>query len=537
MSDIIGTVISDQETPTFETVRIKLKTGKDVKPGSLIRIPVNRDERTVLVARIRSAYENNPNERAEDINVRDTLGIRANYPGEDDSTTIYRVAEADLLEEIFDADGRSDNQATDLTQNSVQQGQVHLRAPQSLPNSGAPAFEANPAEITFVLGLKESAEDGLHVGSTVSGRSTTVVLKKDAIQRHMFICGTTGSGKSYAMGVIAEELMKHRLPVVFLDTQDEYSSFVRQKGGSVVVPGRDFTIRVSSLTESELLDLLPAAMRKSDLQSDIVAKAFGELQSQLQSDGVAKFTTQDLLDKIADVAPSLVAKPGEVARVIDTTQRRTQSLMSDPIFGAGIQKADWRKYMYPCMAINCKSLTNNQLQTIATAVLRELQNLRLKNHIPPYVMVIDEAHLFVPQDSGSPCKQIIREGVRIGRHHGICLVLMTQSPVDIDKSVIRQCNTRLVFALEPDQLDAIRGVKADAAEEMLRALPKMPRGTCLLSGTYESVKHTIPVKIRERTTKDSEGGKTPDIFEEMETHWIEEIKKLKTPKARTQQTG
>ncbi len=76
---------------------------------------------------------------------------------------------------------------------------------------------------------------------------------------------------------------------------------------------------------------------------------------------------------------------------------------------------------------------------------------------PPYVAVVDEAHLFVPQGEGSPCKQIIREGVRIGRHHGICMVLMTQSPIDIDRSIIRQCNTRLVFALEPDQLDAIRG--------------------------------------------------------------------------------
>jgi DNA helicase HerA-like ATPase len=104
---------------------------------------------------------------------------------------------------------------------------------------------------------------------------------------------------------------------------------------------------------------------------------------------------------------------------------------------------------------------------------------------------------------------------------------MTQSPVDIDKRAIRQCNTRLVFALEPDQLDAIRGVKADASEELLRALPKMPQGTCLLSGTYESVKHTIPVKIRERQTENSEGGKTPDIFKEMTSKWIPEIEKLK----------
>jgi type IV secretory pathway VirB4 component len=88
------------------------------------------------------------------------------------------------------------------------------------------------------------------------------MLKRESIQRHVFICGTTGSGKSYAMGVLAEELLKHGLPVIFLDTQDEYSQFVKQHGGTVVEPGKNFTIRISSLTESELLDLLPEAMKK-----------------------------------------------------------------------------------------------------------------------------------------------------------------------------------------------------------------------------------------------------------------------------------
>jgi hypothetical protein len=114
------------------------------------------------------------------------------------------------------------------------------------------------------------------------------------------------------MGVLAEELLKHGLPVIFLDTQDEYSQFVKQHGGTVVEPGKNFTIRISSLTESELLDLLPEAMKKSALQSDIVAKAFGELQVQRQNDEIAKFNLDDLLVKIAEVAPALVANKGEI---------------------------------------------------------------------------------------------------------------------------------------------------------------------------------------------------------------------------------
>lgn len=497
----IGTVISDETTPTFELVRIKLKHGCDAKPGTLIRIPVSRNgTATTLIGRVKAAYEHNPNESPDNINVRDSLHISANYPQEEDSTIIYRLIEADLIEEL------------------LPQG---TQAPQTLPQSGTEVYAASEAETVQALGLIQEQQKGLHIGTTASGRRTDIVLKRDAIQRHIFICGTTGSGKSYAMGVMGEEIIKQGIPIVFIDTQDEYSAFVKAHDGSVRQPGEDFNIRISALSEAELLDLLPSAT--TPLQKNIVARAFGELQSELASENIAKFTLDSLLKRIDTVGPILTRDTSSV----DLAKRRTQSLARNPIFGDGIGPEDWRKTMYPCLALNCKYLVGWQLQSVATAVLRELQTLRRHRHIPPYVAVIDEAHLFVPEGESSPCKQIIREGVRIGRHYGISMVLMTQSPVDIDKRAIRQCNTRLVFALEPDQLVAIQGVKADASEEMLRALPKMPRGTCLLSGTYESVRHTIPVSIRPRTKDNTEGGNTPDIFAEMASEWLPKFEELR----------
>ncbi len=506
----IGTVVSDSDTPTFEIVRIKLKANQDVRPGTLLRIPTFRNqEATELIGRIRSAYEHNPNESAQDINVRDSLGLSPNYPKEEDSTTIFRQIEVDLIEEIYTIEG------------GKKKGEKDIRSPQTLPNSGAEVFLASDEEIIASLGLAKSGEKGLNIGRTVGGKQTEILLKRESIQRHMFICGTTGSGKSYSLKVIAEELHKQGLPIIFIDTQDEYSGFVEKLDGKVLTPGKDFNIRISSLTDRELLDLIPT---DSDLHKNIIAAAFLELKDEVRDERNkrTKFVIRDLLDRMAIVGPQLTNRTDSVALAI----RRTQVLERDDIFGEGFERTDWRKLMLPCLAIKCKSLSSRKLQTVATALLREFQTIRLQGYIPPYVMVVDEAHLFVPQDEGSPCKQIIREGVRIGRHHGICFILLTQSPVDIDKSVIRQCNTRLVFALEPDQLDAIRGVKADASEEMLRALPKQPQGTCLLSGTYETVKHTIPVAIRQLSEKlkDTDGGSTPDIFAEMKTQWTKSEK-------------
>jgi hypothetical protein len=165
----IGTVISDRDTPTFETVRIKLKAGQDVKPGMLVRIPVSRSEKTMLYGRIRSAYESNSNESAESINVTESMGLPRNYPKEEDSTRIFRIAEADLIEEIIDTE---------------------IRAPQNLPNSGAEVFIADSNQTVRVLGMETDQSKGLYIGETVSGTKTEIILKREAIQRHFFIGGT-----------------------------------------------------------------------------------------------------------------------------------------------------------------------------------------------------------------------------------------------------------------------------------------------------------------------------------------------------------
>ena len=256
---------------------------------------------STLIGRIRSAYEHNPNEGPEDINVRDKMEMPRTYPDEEESTTIYRLAEAELIEEIS---GKT------------------MQSPQTLPQSGAEVFIADDDDIVQTLGLVKDQSIGLRIGETVAGTTTQIILKHEAIQRHLFLCGTTGSGKSYAMGVIAEELVKHKLPVVFIDTQDEYSVLVAKLGGTVVKPGKDFDIRISSLTESELINLLPEAMQKSDLQCDIVGKAFGELYTEGSNQGIPEFTLDDIIKRIPNATKELTAKEGEVARVTNTVQRR-----------------------------------------------------------------------------------------------------------------------------------------------------------------------------------------------------------------------
>jgi DNA helicase HerA-like ATPase len=146
-------------------------------------------------------------------------------------------------------------------------------------------------------------------------------------------------------------------------------------------------------------------------------------------------------------------------------------------------------------------------------VSRDIQRLARANRIPFVVLSVDEAHLVAPNDDKVVTTQVLREIARIGRHYRIGLVLTTQSPADMDRSILKRLLTRFIFAIEPDQLDALRGVFADAPEAILGHLTKFPVGTCVLTGVSETVKHATVVDIRSRRTPI--GGRTPDIFADL----------------------
>ena len=149
---------------------------------------------------------------------------------------------------------------------------------------------------------------------------------------------------------------------------------------------------------------------------------------------------------------------------------------------------------------------------IAGAIARELITLRQKEKIPPLIFSVDEAHMFIPSSGDSPASQVIRELIRMGRHIGIGLILITQNPMDIDKRTIKLTNTRFIFALEQDQLEHLKGVFSDTPKEIIANLPKLETGTCLMTGSRESIRHAVLVKIRKRRT--THGGETPSMVVE-----------------------
>ena len=58
---------------------------------------------------------------------------------------------------------------------------------------------------------------------TIEGTTDSAFVQASGLNRHTFWCGQSGSGKTYALGVLLEQILLHtRLPMVVLDPNSDF---------------------------------------------------------------------------------------------------------------------------------------------------------------------------------------------------------------------------------------------------------------------------------------------------------------------------
>lgn len=499
LGTVIGKIIAMEHdrSPNFNILHGRLDPGiPTLRPGELVAVESEtaQGQASLVIARVANAWEVNPHEDPLSSNLREVINIETDYAPEGLSTVIYRAIESEPLEEII------------LTEAGEIDVVVEV---QSLPRAGAPIMTVLPDAASAALGLQPDPDKGLEIG-TLRGSDIPVVLDRGVIQRHIFIGGGIGSGKSYTRGVLAEELQSLGVPQINIDVNGELIEAAQELGGLNLIPGEDFKVPLSALVAEDVINAIPSL---NGNMIELVRHAHEELLKETMKTG-KHFTVKDLIDKIASVAPELEMK----AVTFKPAMGRTSSLFRIKFLG---DPYDWETQLVPgaMININCKGMLVSELRIIAASVLRDIQRLALVQKIPFVVISIDEFHLIAPKDENTVTLQVLRELARIGRHYRIGLILTTQSPQDVDRSILKRLLTRFLHAIESDQLDALRGVFSDASEDLIKQLPKLPQGTCIVTGAFETIKHASVVQIRKRRT--THGGATPDIWSDFEERgWV-----------------
>jgi DNA helicase HerA-like ATPase len=451
----------------------------------------------VHYGRIISGTEDNPRANPSSLQKNQAYGVGDRDPRSTDKAPhVTRVMAAEVLGEIY------------LDDNS----NITIKEPNQLAQTGKGVYELPADRIPQLLNVPDSSDNGFHIGRVESGNSSVdFILPMEAIARHLAVVGKTGVGKSYFVGVLVEELVRQGIPVIAFDVLGDMLKATEDLGGCNFKAGENFRVPYSVIGVKEFLGFVP---NLTPDQLEIVSFAYDALFNKafktLDETAAVNIPIKNLLGEIQNLAAEFgqTAVGGRAAKKVETAFNRNSLLTA--------KTEEWLSEFVekPITNIFVGHLSQQQRNLIVGATARMLQALRKRLQVPPFVFLLDEAHFFLPSGGETtPSTLVIREMIRTARHDGIGITLITQSPASMDKQVILTCNTRVVFALDPDDLRLVSGTMGDVSEEMKSRIPKLAKGTAIISSATDIMRHPALIKIRQRQTR--HGAPTPNLAQDV----------------------
>jgi len=159
------------------------------------------------------------------------------------------------------------------------------------------------ADATLVRSVLNLDDDGAFLGR-LRGLDLPVHLDvNELVQKHCSILAKTGAGKSYALGVMLEEMLKHDVPSVVVDPHGEHASLAAPNAGEGDVERmREFGVKPRGYGDQVVefavdTDAVPEARPFRLDERDLSARDIGELLA----DGLTSAQTGTLHQAIREL--------------------------------------------------------------------------------------------------------------------------------------------------------------------------------------------------------------------------------------------
>lgn len=376
---------------------------------------------------------------------------------------------------------------------------------------------------------------------------------------HIGVFGGSGSGKSFGLRVVLEELMEMGVPAIVMDPHYEMdfsnNSEISDKNYSdkfkCLEIGLHAGIKFQELQKRDLKNLLNAASPLTDSMKNVIdvmlakGSSFESFKNKLDMllEGQEIGSRDKIIAEIA-AEPDIIKKQ-RLEEVLDVYERydktcnsmsvrgvlwRLINLQNEGIFSHNIDELlDLLKRRKLVVLQGSTRMIN----VFSTYLLAKLYYLRKEyrdelyrnnakvDYFPPFVIITDEAHNFAPKGFDTPSKSILREISQEGRKYGVFLILATQRPTLLDETITAQLNTKLIFrTVRASDIDTIKE-ETDLSIDETKRLPYLSSGDVFISSAKKG--RTSFVRIRAANTVSPH---TENPFDELEGHENEEFEKF-----------
>ena len=472
---------------------------------------------------------------------RKRLAAGHNDGDEPSEQNLCKVA---LIGSLLDADGVKRN--------------VFRRTLESVPEIDANCFSLEGEYLTAFMRVISHADgegNSLVLGKYTLDENAVAFLNGNKFfQRHAFIGGSTGAGKSWATAKIIEQVadLKSANSIVF-DLHGEYSPLVGNgiEHFRVAGPGdveSNKTIANGSiylpywlLSYEALVSLfVDRSDQNAPNQAMIIAREVNAAKTKYLQDG----GHQDVLDNFTIDSPVpfdltwLLARlneinvervpgastnkdkagefNGKLSRMIARLENKISDRRLGFLFqgGADVLQFDYLNRLADSLLgssdengtggvkiIDFSEVPSDVLPLIVSLVARlsfSIQQWTPLEKRHPIALMCDEAHLYIPNrnlaDSADDISIKIFERIaKEGRKYGLSLVVISQRPSEVNKTILSQCSNFVAMRLtNSDDQAVIKKLLPDSLGSFSDILPTLDTGEALVVGDAS----LLPSRIR-----------------------------------------
>lgn len=461
---------------------------------------------------------------------------------QDDRAVVENIVRVTLIGTLLDAVGTEQN--------------VFRRTLETVPEIDAPCFMLGGDRLTaFMRAVSKQVVEGqepLSLGKyTLDEEADAWIDGNRFFQRHAVVVGSTGSGKSWTVARILEQVAQ--LPnasALLFDIHGEYIpldgdgiSHLRVAGPGDLAANR--TLKDGAvylpywlLTYEEMLAML---LDRSDQNAPNQAMIFNRvvidakrayLEENDKEDVLANFTIdspvpysmENVLAKLEEwdtqMVPGARAEKqgpfhGKLTRFIQRLQSKAGDRRLGFLFSAGddAMRYEWMQELATVLLgsttvrgaggvkiIDFSEVPSDILPLIIGLVARvvfSVQQWTEKDKQHPVALLCDEAHLYIPErhepDVSAEGLKSFERIAKEGRKYGVGLTVISQRPAEVNRTVLSQCNNFVAMRLtNAEDQTVIRRLMPDTLGGFTELLPILDIGEALVVGDAAM----LPSRIR-----------------------------------------
>lgn len=411
-------------------------------------------------------------------------------------------------------------------------------------------------------------EEGIIWYGTLLGyENAPIPLTIEAIPMHIAFFGVTGSGKSYDVGALIEELVRIpadsntivSIPMIIIDANADYIDYYKHfkdEGSLGACPSvirfvfptspimrraeshiRPIAINLNNLSKRELAELIvtyytggeknerqiagidiliDTMIGKGDISEnnfhnlfmyeDTLSLAYERLNELRRNNTIHSATAAAIergLKKFYEIEKDY--------KLLSSTPKIEDEFIDNLTYNRWIAIIDFSADGAPGIPLYVKQLVISYLSSILYRKFTKYKTLGEERYL---LYIIEEAQNYCPNlsryDIGySLAKEKLSVIATQGRKFGLSLCLVSQRPSFIDPVILSMCNSFFIHRIAPDDVNFVIRATGGLPSSIERRLTRLELGEVVVTGQMNKVPFPVVIKIPKRKmVPEHSAGKT-----------------------------